>query len=197
MLELACHICANCLPLSCIYSCVVLVVCLAGPASVAVPRSADSKSSALNLLCHTHLASCMYFFCCDTWFKHPTGGMNVEGGSPFTFLKPFFGIQILFTSLGGGPTSMSQKILVWLYSHVSSNLVVINLKKGEILRTIKPIVGFGVDDHRIREVMIFVEMTSSGSRKWGWCTGWKVPNYKRTLCWIQRSLNSFLVWIWV
>jgi hypothetical protein len=33
-------------------------------------------------------------------------------------------------------------------------------KKGEIVSAIKPIVGFGVDDHRIRELMIFDEMTS-------------------------------------
>ena len=33
-------------------------------------------------------------------------------------------------------------------------------KKGEIVSAIKPIVGFGVDDHRIRELMIFSEMTS-------------------------------------
>jgi hypothetical protein len=33
-------------------------------------------------------------------------------------------------------------------------------KKGEIVSAIKPIVGFGVDDHRIRELMSFAEMTS-------------------------------------
>jgi len=33
-------------------------------------------------------------------------------------------------------------------------------KKGEIVSAIKPIVGFGVDDHRIRELIIFYEMTS-------------------------------------
>ena len=30
----------------------------------------------------------------------------------------------------------------------------------EFVSAIKPIVGFGVDDHRIRELMIFSEMTS-------------------------------------
>ena len=38
-------------------------------------------------------------------------------------------------------------------------------KNGEIVSTIKPIVGFGVDDHRIRELMIFSEMTSKALRK--------------------------------
>jgi len=38
-------------------------------------------------------------------------------------------------------------------------------KKGEIVSAIKPIVGFGVDDHRIRELMIFSEMTSRELRK--------------------------------
>jgi len=33
-------------------------------------------------------------------------------------------------------------------------------KKGEIVSAIKPIVGFGVDDHRIRELMIFSGMMS-------------------------------------
>ena len=33
-------------------------------------------------------------------------------------------------------------------------------KKGEIVSAIKPIVGFGVDDHLIRELMSFAEMTS-------------------------------------
>jgi len=38
-------------------------------------------------------------------------------------------------------------------------------KNGKIVSTIKPIVGFGVDDHRIRELMIFSEMTSKALRK--------------------------------
>jgi hypothetical protein len=34
-----------------------------------------------------------------------------------------------------------------------------------IVSAIKPIVGFSVDDHRIRELMIFSEMTSRELRK--------------------------------
>jgi len=38
-------------------------------------------------------------------------------------------------------------------------------KKGEIVSSIKPIVGFDVDDHRIRGLMIFNEITSRELRK--------------------------------
>jgi hypothetical protein len=55
---------------------------------------------------------------------------------------------------------MSQKSQLCLYLFVSSNWVVINHQKGEIVSAIKPIVGFGVDDPRIRELMRFIKMTS-------------------------------------
>jgi hypothetical protein len=38
-------------------------------------------------------------------------------------------------------------------------------KKGEIVSAIKQFVGFGVDDHLIRELMRFIEMTCREFKK--------------------------------
>jgi len=40
------------------------------------------------------------------------------------------------------------------------NLALVYLETELVVSAIKPIVGFGVDDHRIRELMRFAEMTS-------------------------------------
>ena len=53
---------------------------------------------------------------------------------------------------------------IWLLRLTYVVYVILSLKIS-IVRTIKPIVGFGVDGHQIRELMRFVQMTSSESRK--------------------------------
>jgi hypothetical protein len=56
----------------------------------------------------------------------------------------------------------------------------------------KPIVGFGVDDHQIRGLMRFIEMTSRESKNENDVHVAGAPNYKRWLDLTQGRLNSFM-----
>jgi hypothetical protein len=52
--------------------------------------------------------------------------------------------------------------------------------------------GFGVDDHQIRELMRFIEMTSSELKNKNDVQVAGAPNYKRWLDLTQECLNFFM-----
>jgi hypothetical protein len=56
----------------------------------------------------------------------------------------------------------------------------------------RPIVGFGVDDHQIRELMRFIEMTSRESKNEDDVQVAGAPYYKRWLDLTQGGLNFFI-----
>jgi hypothetical protein len=56
----------------------------------------------------------------------------------------------------------------------------------------RPIVGFGVDDHQIRGLMRFVEMTGRESKNEDNIQVAVAPNYKRWLDLTQGGLNFFM-----
>jgi hypothetical protein len=56
----------------------------------------------------------------------------------------------------------------------------------------RPIVGFGVDDHQIRELMRFIEMINRKSKNKDDVQVADAPNYKRWLNLTQEVLNFFM-----
>ena len=56
-----------------------------------------------------------------------------------------------------------------------------------------PIVGFGIDDHQIRGLIRFIEMTSRESKNEDDIKGCRCPNYKRWLDLAQRRFKFFYV----
>jgi hypothetical protein len=52
--------------------------------------------------------------------------------------------------------------------------------------------GFGVDDHQIRGLMRFIDMTSRESKNEDDVQVIGAPNYKRWLNLTQEGLNSFM-----
>jgi hypothetical protein len=56
----------------------------------------------------------------------------------------------------------------------------------------RPIVGFGVDDHQIKGLMRFIEMTSRESKNEDDVQVVSAPNCKRWLDLTQGDLNFFM-----
>jgi hypothetical protein len=57
----------------------------------------------------------------------------------------------------------------------------------------RSIVGFGVDDHQIRGLLRFIEMTNRESKNEDDVQVASASNYKRWLNLTQRVLNSFML----
>ena len=164
----------------CVTCCVVPVLICAIAASAAVPHLGPAvplcgSAVAMERQYHTQLSqlSCYAWTIICIMFIYlsqcaaPHRSMNV-GGAPSLSLKceswllmPIWEFNSPFTHLGGGSTSMAQKSQLYFISFVSSNWVVINRQKGGDWKCNQAlIVGFDDNDHAIRGLMRFIEMTS-------------------------------------
>ena len=150
-----------------------------------------------------------HVYICDTGSCTPSAGMDV-GGGPYLHLKcEYWLLMSIWNSnpihifRGGSYTHDSKNLKLYFISFVSSNWVVINHQKGEDCKCNQALCGFHVDDHLIRDLMRYIEMTCRKLERmmmyrledplfhfWGTLNTWR-PNY--FLFWILSLGKTVLL----
>ena len=198
-INLCCRLWYNCARMYifiCITCCVVYALICAVTASAVLPHSGAAvphpAATANHVVHKLSFASCFTYL---TQYAAPHRSMDV-GGAPSLLLKYEFWLLMLiwefnslFTYLGETLHPWLKNLSIYFISFVSSNWVLINHQKGRDWKCNQAlIVGFGDNDHVIRELMRFIKMTSrefifeDATRNGG------SSNYK---CWWLQTKRKF------